>query len=424
MFTRLLLLSILSQLFSVAYSQEDPYQAASLTASQAAKIASKTQSFKSFLTLPNLKELTPEVAKELAKAKGELSLPALTSLSTESAAEFAHHEGSLILANLASLSAETAAALAPQKGLLSLRVNNPSPETLQGLARHTGVMVLEGFTTLSDEQAAALSNCQCRLNLKNVTTLSATQASALAKIPFDLDLPELVQLDLDAQNNFALHTKPLTVANLTQLNSLNFATKLAATSHRIDLHYVTTMSNECLQALVKSPEQLVLGLTSISPEQAAILVEHQGSLVLDRVSELPPAAIELLIKRTGKLSLGALTTLNDARLARAIAASKPSFIRLNQLKQLDDEVARELISAKCSLLLNGLTNLSDETAAVLGEHQGNLSLQQVSNISEKAAHSLAKHSRMLRLGKTEQFSQVSLDILQQNPEVHFVDLSR
>ncbi len=50
--------------------------------------------------------------------------------------------------------------------------------------------------------------------------------------------------------------------------------------------------------------------------------------------------------------LGGLTQLTDVRLANAIAANNPSYIKLDKLKQIEPNIAEALTNAKCSLMLS------------------------------------------------------------------------
>jgi hypothetical protein len=120
--------------------------------------------------------------------------------------------------------------------------------------------------------------------------------------------------------------------------------------------------------------------------------------------------------------LGSLTQLTDVRLARALAAHNPSYIKLDNLKQIEPDIAQELTNAKCSLMLSGLNTITNETASILGKHEGILSLTGLSSLSLESAKQLAQHQEMLRLGTREQFAEDVLTILDGNRAIRFSEV--
>jgi hypothetical protein len=124
----------------------------------------------------------------------------------------------------------------------------------------------------------------------------------------------------------------------------------------------------------------------------------------------------------GGLMLGSLTQLTDVRLARALSANNPSYIKLDKLKQIEPDIAQELTNAKCSLMLSGLNTVTNETASILGKHEGILSLTGLSSLSLESAKLLAQHQKMLRLGPREQFTEDVLTILDGNGAIRFSEV--
>lgn len=404
------------------YGQTDVWRATSLTKSQAQILAEKSQSPKSFLTLPNLKVIDAEIATELAKANGELALPQITKLSLETAQALANHQGSLVLIGVTDVSPEIAQALAQQKGQLILGLNNATSVALHNLSQHPGSLVLPNLISISDEQAQALSNHKGILSLPQIVSLSETQAEHLAKIPANLELTELKELTPEAEEKLAKHTRFLRVTKLDKITSAAFAAKLAATSNKIELYRVATISDECLHNLIQFKGTLTLGLDTLNANQATILAQHVGKLNLCRISKLSPEVTDCLVLHRGGLMLDSLEQLTDIRLARALTANKPAYIKLDKRKRIEPKIAQTLTSAKCSLMLSGLDEITDETATILGQHEGILSLLGLSSLSLESAKVLAKHQKMLRLGNRQRFTEDVLAILDSNPFIRFLEV--
>jgi hypothetical protein len=149
-----------------------------------------------------LRELSPEIAAELAKhggfrgdktrsvvkyrreddAASVLRIDMLTSLSLETAEALAAHEGVLVLNGLVSLDPAVAAALAKRVGnrknsragtLVLNGLPAISTDVATALAAFPGELVLKGITELSPEAAMALATHKGRLHLTGLTMLSA-----------------------------------------------------------------------------------------------------------------------------------------------------------------------------------------------------------------------------------------------------------
>lgn len=174
-----------------------------------------------------IKQLTPEIASELAKHRGYektfprmnyhgrtdgaisvLRLDNIESLTAETAEALSAHEGVLVLNGLASLEPEVAVALAKRTG--NRKSNRP------------GTLVLNGLKTLSAESATALAAFTGELVLKAIRELSPAAAAALAKHPGRLHLTGLTRLSpeclatLQTHKNLLLPSPlPLTAANQT-----------------------------------------------------------------------------------------------------------------------------------------------------------------------------------------------------------------
>jgi mono/diheme cytochrome c family protein len=284
--------------------------------------------------------LSVEQAKILAQdTSGRLQLDRLTTLTPEAAKELARFDGWLSLNGLTSISKETA----------------------ETIARHRGVLHLNGLTKLSDESAMALASHEGELSLNGLTSLSDQAAKALAN-----------------------HKRG-----------------------RLYLNGVTTISTVAVQALAtrkaggKLPVQLD-GLTSLSPEVAAVLAElsrEQWEGRLPNLKTIPDGVALALAKRElgfYKLPylLEGLTTISDE--AGKMLGPKLNG-RLPALKVLSVELAEELAKRRGDVLfrgdlnLSGLKSLSPVAARAISKWDGQIYFDGLTEISDETLTALAEH---------------------------------
>jgi hypothetical protein len=262
---------------------------------------------------------------------------ALTALPTEVAEVLVEHEGALSFNGLTELSPETAAALAkhaPSKsfGSADLRLNGLktlSPKTAEALAAHQGKVLLYSLEKLdSIPLAQKLARQWGELRL-GITELSPPIAAELAK----------------HRGNEEDKTRPGVIARRADG---------AASVLRID------------------------NITSLTPETAEALAAHEGVLVLNDLTSLPPAVAASLAKRTGNRK-----------------TKRPGILVLNGLETLSTESATALAAFTGELVLKGLTGLTPETAAALAKHQGRLHLTGLATLSPETHVAVQAHKNLL-----------------------------
>jgi len=264
-----------------------------------------------FANFDALTALTPEVAEVLVKHEGALSFNSLTNLTPETAAVLAKH------------------APVKQFGYADLRLNGLktlSPKAAEALAAHQGKVLLYSLEKLdSIPLAQKLARQWGELRL-GITELSPPIAAELAKhrgTDEDKTRPGVIFRRQDG----------------------------AASVLRID------------------------NITSLSPETAEALAAHEGVLVLNDLTALPPAVAASLAKRvgnsktkrTGTLVLNGLETLSTES-ATALAAFTGELV-VKAIAELPPETAAALAQHKGRLHLTGLTALSPETHAALQTHK-------------------------------------------------------
>ncbi|MFM7868602.1 MAG: hypothetical protein ACKPHU_30665, partial [Planctomycetaceae bacterium] len=180
---------------------------------------------------------------------------------------------------------------------------------------------------------------------------------------------------------------------------------------------LTSCTNDCLEELVRHKGTLDIGLTEITPAQARLLIQHPGALWLDGIQSLTDECSWILQTHSDKLMLSGLETLDDPQLAAKLASGEPKFMLFYRLTQLNPEVARSLVAAKCPLLLKKLESVSPELAMVFAVHEANLELAGVKSISPEVAQILVRHKKRLILTGLTNVSPEVLAILQKNPGI-------
>lgn len=366
----------------------------SLTPEEARSLAAKYHSHKSFLTLSHLKELDPDVAKELAVTNGELSFSALQTLSPEAARELASHKGMLKLDALVELPPETAKVLVKHGGALSLKAAPLSDETLSVLSEYPGLLVL-GLITVSEDQARILAEHEGRLQLPSLQALGNHRTEEI----------------------LSQHRGDLRMDSLASLTSAALAAKLAAPDGHLSLLLLSAVPNDCLEELVRHKGTLDIGLTELTPAQARILIQHPGALWLNRIRALTDECSTILQTHSDDLMLSSLQTLDDPKLAAKLASGKPAFLSLNGLKTLNPDVARTLVAANCPLLLKKLTSVSPELATEFAAHKSSLDLAGVTSMTPEVAQILVRHEKRLVLTGLSDASSEVLAILKKNKAI-------
>jgi mono/diheme cytochrome c family protein len=336
--------------------------------------------------------LSVEQAKVFAQdTSGRLQLDRLVMLSPEAAKELARFEGWLSLNGLTSLSKETAEALGQHKGPLHLNgLANVSDEAATALASHVGELSLNGLTSLSDEAAKALAKHNANYNGGRLYLNGLTTISTVA-----------VQ---------ALATRkgvyPFRLEGLTSLSPETAAVlaQLPLTQWDPRLPSLETIPDDVAQALAKREladrrPYAMGGLTSISAEAGKML----GPKLDGRLPALKVLSVDLaegLAKKRydgvvmSPLCLDGLTTLSPGA-ARAIS-EWDGQIYFDGLTEISDETLKALVEHKgrpgdkLLVHLRGLKTLSDDGAVILAAWPKWCGdLPALTALSEKSAAALA-----------------------------------
>jgi hypothetical protein len=224
-----------------------------------------------------LTKLTVERARELAAIKGDLRLPKVASLSPEAAAELAKLDGRLFLDGLTELPLDVARALVPFKGNMSLGGLTSLPEELAAVlgSRAKGNTHLNGLRTVAPASASKFDSHGGMLYLDGVKSMSNETAAAFESYRgSSLVLTNLSDISDKGVISLARHNKGnvfVLVLGITTL-SPEAAAVLAQRKGKIKLRSLTSLSDEAAKNLVQTDAELTLTkLTEISAEAAELL---------------------------------------------------------------------------------------------------------------------------------------------------------
>jgi len=340
-------------------------------------------SFGQCLSLAGLETLSPEAAEELAAFPGEALFLGVRELPEASFRRLMKFGRRLYLPRLARIPAGAAESMADYRG--------------------PGLSIL-GLTTLFIEEARVLAGLGKRWNgrLPNVKNLTPETAAVLAGFKVENKVAnKVVRLELDGAT---LSDEALAEASLFPgillLRGLTADTlsdgKLAALAEfngaALGLGGVAVLPPELAEQIATTCATKFLFLddvTDISPEAARKLAEFPGQVSLNGLTEASPELVRALGDLT-KRSLKGVTSLSPEAAAAVVEGFRGASLKLN-LTSLPAETAKELArGTRNDLFLDRLTELSDEAAAALGEcNVTNLWLRGLTDLSAGAAKGLA-----------------------------------
>jgi serine/threonine protein kinase len=158
------------------------------------------------LNLPAITQLAPEVARALVSKKEGLwlGLNGLKDISPELARELAVAKCGLGLRGVETVTPEVAEILSTHEGSLALGLKSISPEVSERLAMHDAWLNLSSLATIDVESATQLAKRKHWLTLDGLKSLTPEIAEALGRYDGDkLDLNGLESLELDVAKSLA-----------------------------------------------------------------------------------------------------------------------------------------------------------------------------------------------------------------------------
>ncbi len=212
----------------------------------------------------------------------------------------------------------------------------------------------------------------------------------------------------------------LSLNGLTRLSSES-AEALAKYQGILHLQSLATLDSEPLvKKLASQQGELYLdGLLTLSPEFAVILAGNSGT------RDIQLRADAIIHRGDRAASVLRFTHLPELNLAAASGLSKhDGILVLNGLTILPPDIAAELAKHKGTLVLNGLKTLSVESAAALSSSSGEIALKGLSKLSPEVAEALSKHTQKIYLDGSTEISEAALRVIRKHPKARLADRYR
>lgn len=362
--------------------QAGRFPASSLVA-QVAPLPKVTTRDSENVTVEQARELVQEVEAE--SRFGILQLSRAYEITPAVAEVLAEFRGEMLILGLKSLSPEVAAALAKsQAGNVWLHsATSVSPEAAESLVKLPGHLFLTGLAELdSVPLAKKLAARPGALSFPYLRKISPEIATALAKNERSLTLAGLTEVSLDVQQKLAETVGGLSLPNLTSLDSLPLAKKLAASV--VLLPEVKNLSAEQAELLLGAKGQgsffggIYLSVSAVTPEVAQVLAATPSAVNLTLVGNgpLPDAVFRTLLRSRLRICLRDVEELTAEQI-RIVAEEladrtfrpgvmETATLTLPSLKKLDSALLAETLGKANGFHFPGVTEISPEAAAALG----------------------------------------------------------
>jgi hypothetical protein len=259
------------------------------------------------VTLKGLTALdSPVLARAIGRQLVEVSPKTIQWISPRAAAELGH-SSSAHLPQLRRLTLAVARSLAEGSASVSLpSYSNLSPEIAKALGcKRGGELLLDGLTSLSAEIAEGLAQAPVsRLSLNGITSLDVATAEKLATSQARLiELRRLQSIEESV-------AEPLSA----------FSGEFKLDSLMSDGHLPSVLRRATANVLRKHRGSVAIrGVEELTADAASELSLHGGTeMLLDDLKVLPAFVAEKLVPYVGKLSLCGLTKISDETAAQLV----------------------------------------------------------------------------------------------------------
>ncbi len=407
-----------------------------VTVQQAREMVRRIEAESQFgiLQLSRTYEITPAVAEALAEFRGEMLILGLKSLSPEVAAALAKSQAANVwLHSVTSVSPAASEAIVKLRGdlVLTSLAELDSVPLAEKLAARPGALSFPYLRTISPEIAAALARNERSLTLAGLTDVSTEVQEKLAETVGGLSLPNLTSLDsLPLAKKLAAGTvllpkvEELTVEQLEQLVGVRGQGSFWGGVYLP----LAAMTPEVAKAIAANPRPLNLTLIGSGPLADDILrtlLRSRLKLTLRDLEELPAGQVRIVAEeladttfRPGvvefaKLSLPNLRKLDSPLLAETLV--KATGFNFPRVTEISPEVAgalgnlpdKEYIGSEMKKILGpsgdlsfpSLQELSPETARLLLKKRWlSISLPALQDVSRETVRNLARQTARLTLG--------------------------
>lgn len=290
-----------------------------------------------FLTLPALETDDVGVAAALSFHRGHLRLFGMKRLTPEVAAALVGSPGqSLEIPDVREVSPEVARALADGKrGKVVVGLTSLSTEIAEILAKFRGSLCFPRLETLSLNAAAALDKHRRPLDL-GPARITPDVAEVLLRHDARIGLTGVKRLDPGVGDILARH-KSEVVLFLDEIDSASLARKLFSESNRdASVENLRTMSPEIAAEYARQDPGYLRCLDRLSVEAARELAKGNLEIKLPAVTKLSPELATALTDRTDAVYLRGIKALDgpDAVAVAEALASTPAPIWMTSLERV------------------------------------------------------------------------------------------
>ena len=190
------------------------------------------------------------------------------------------------------------------------------------------------------------------------------------------------------------------------LEAAKMLSELKLDTH-LELRSLQSIEDDALNALVKFPGSLVIGLITLTSKQSSILSKQSGALELPGLFTLGIQQASFLSKYKGNvLELGVLSNFTD-EIALALSNYDGEYLSLG-IKCIDLPIAKALSSYRGNLFLDEIDHLEHDQAICLSTFtEGYLSLGALHNLPDELAEIFFKRRKKIRISSKIHISAIA-----------------
>ena len=305
--------------------------------------------------LDGLKDISPEVAKELAQIKpkwlGHLTLNGLEDISLESAESLKGFPCCIELKGVSRISPEVAEQLGQKRDHLELGITEISPEVAHALADNEGGSVflnelqeispdvaeqfkksrrdyfyLDGVSSVSLAVAKHLSECVCRIHLNGVREVSPEVADLLSRNK-SIEFEGLENVSEEVIDVLLANASIVSFGGMRSISD-NIAECIGRhEGANVFLRNLEYISGKGVESLCKCGGSIILGIKHLSDSSAEILSKNKKWVQLYKLGSLSDEAAEYFSHFDGdELGFNSGIVMSDASREKLRANKKIKFI--------------------------------------------------------------------------------------------------
>ncbi|MGI9446092.1 MAG: hypothetical protein ACR2NI_00355 [Pirellulales bacterium] len=298
------------------------------------------------LVIRLLPELGKDTLLELVNFNGELHLPDVQILEPLS-------QRGPIQTNLKSINLDSISTIDPLKHHFYLSLK-------------TGIS-LSGLKTLTPEVAQIIKERSFPTTLNGITHINDSVAEMLVDTPGILHLDNLEQQNCPPMLQARFLSRELK-EHCNLINELSSeparSLKENLTSDTLSLNHIKNLTANTAKEITGKHSLELNGISELDRELAEVLGNHEGSLLLDKVTDVTSPELQALTKKPTKLSLRSLKSLPLGGLKNLETRTNVT-LSLFSLKRLSEAKASRLARLPIHIVLDCGSSLTANTVEIL-----------------------------------------------------------